>query len=196
MSSALSRQAGLFPFMQPTQRRKILFNAVQLRTNMSREEILSNCQEVMHGNWLGKKIVIRIDGGGLHRAVWVALLSQALGKENILGLVLPHLQLEKPEATYALGEKYCSEVKTIPITMAAADLHNELEHAGVPFQSRTDLETMITDLRHLVIDHLVRCGYKCPPEISWLGEFDQDLSHIIEQLEIPQEIIDLYTKED
>lgn len=173
-----------------------MFNAVQLCTNMSREEILSNCREVMHGNWLGKKIVIRIDGGGLHRAVWVALLSQALGKENILGLVLPHLQLDKPDATYALGEKYCSEVKTIPVTMAAADLHNELEHAGLPFQSRSDLETMVEDLRCLVIDHLVRCGYKYPPEIHWLGDFDQDLPRIVEQLEIPQEILDFYTKED
>lgn len=173
-----------------------MFNAVQLLTTMSRESLLSSCREVMYGNWLGKKIVIRIDGGGPQHAVWVALISQAFGKENILGLVLPHLRLEKPDATYALGEMYCSEVKTIPITMAAADLHNELEHAGHPFQSRVDLESMVEALRDIVIDHMVRCGYKCPPELHWLGDFEKDLPHLIEELQLPKEILDLYDKED
>lgn len=69
--------------------------------------------------------------GGKDSSVCAALCVEALGKDRVVGVLMPNLKQDDIADSYQLVEHLGIKSFTIPISAAVADIHNQLEHEGV-----------------------------------------------------------------
>lgn len=79
--------------------------------------------------------------GGKDSSVCAALCVEALGKDRVIGVLMPNLKQDDIADSYQLVEHLGIKSFTIPISAAVADIHNQLEHEGiqVSVQATTNL---------------------------------------------------------
>lgn len=79
--------------------------------------------------------------GGKDSSVCAALCVEALGKDRVIGVLMPNLKQDDIADSYQLVEHLGIKSFTVPISAAVADIHNQLEHEGiqVSVQATTNL---------------------------------------------------------
>jgi len=81
-------------------------------------------------NGKGCNAVIGISGGK-DSSICAALCVEALGKDRVIGVLMPNLKQDDIEDSYQLVEHLDIKSFTIPISVAVAGIHNHLEHSGI-----------------------------------------------------------------
>lgn len=90
-------------------------------------------------NWIRKwfeengkecKAVIGISGGK-DSSICAALCVEALGKDRVVGVLMPNLKQDDIEDSHQLVEYLGIKSFTVPISVAVAGIHNQLEHSGI-----------------------------------------------------------------
>jgi len=81
-------------------------------------------------NGKGCNAVIGISGGK-DSSICAALCVEALGKDRVIGVLMPNLKQDDIEDSYQLVEHLDIKSFTIPISVAVAGIHNQLEHSGI-----------------------------------------------------------------
>ena len=114
----------------------------------------------------GGKIAVPMTGN-IHYCIIAAALSELYGKENISAIECPHLATERTDAMMDTIERFCGEHKVIPITMAAADMCNELRNAGCELFNKTCVTYIVDHLREIVFDILESNGYTLVAPMLW-----------------------------
>ena len=131
------------------------------------------------------KIAVIMDGS-LKSAVEVVAMSELFGKERITAILCPHLSLHNPDGVFTVCKRFCGAVKTIPVTMAVADLMNELTHAGISIKRKETIEKFVDMTRWMIADALRGDDYVVAPDFLWEAtEFE--VYDIAGKLRIPVE---------
>ena len=83
--------------------------------------------------------------GGKDSSVCAALCVEALGKDRVIGILMPNLKQDDIDDSYQLVKHLEIKNYTIPISVAVAGIHNQLEYAGidVSIQTTTNLPPRI-----------------------------------------------------
>lgn len=81
-------------------------------------------------NGKGCNAVIGISGGK-DSSICAALCVEALGKDRVIGVLMPNLKQDDIEDSYRLVEHLGIQSFTVPISVAVAGIHNQLEHSGI-----------------------------------------------------------------
>lgn len=87
-------------------------------------------------NGKGCNAVIGISGGK-DSSVCAALCVEALGKDRVIGVLMPNLKQDDIDDSYQLVSHLGIKNYTIPISVAVAGIHNQLEHAGIDISMQT-----------------------------------------------------------
>lgn len=87
-------------------------------------------------NGKGCNAVIGISGGK-DSSVCAALCVEALGKDRVIGVLMPNLKQDDIDDSYQLVNHLGIKNYTIPISVAVAGIHNQLEHAGIDISMQT-----------------------------------------------------------
>lgn len=132
------------------------------------------------------KIAVIMDGN-LKSAVEVVAISELFGKEHVTAILCPHLSLDNPKGVFAVCQRFCGAVKTIPVTMAVADIMNELTHAGIGVQSKEIIERFVDMSRWMIADALRSDGYVIAPDFLWEAT-DREVFDIAGKLGLPLEL--------
>lgn len=152
----------------------------------NQEEFLAAVRTLMkeYPNQLDKIAVIM--DGSLKSAVEVVAMSELFGKEHVTAILCPHLSLNNPKGVFAVCQRFCGEVKTIPVTMAVADIMNELTHAGIGVNSKQIIERFVDMSRWMIADALRDDGYVIAPDFLWEAT-DHEVLDIAGKLGLPLE---------
>ena len=75
--------------------------------------------------------------GGKDSSVCAALCVEALGKDRVIGILMPNLKQDDINDSYQLVKHLEIQNYTIPISVAVAGIHNQLEHAGIDVSVQT-----------------------------------------------------------
>lgn len=132
------------------------------------------------------KIAVIMDGS-LKSAVEVVAISELFGKEHVTAILCPHLSLDNPKGVFAVCQRFCGAVKTIPVTMAVADIMNELTHAGIGVHSKATIGCFVDMARCMIIDALRDDGYVIAPDFLWEAT-DREVFDIAGKLGLPLEL--------
>lgn len=89
-------------------------------------------------NGKGCNAVIGISGGK-DSSVCAALCVEALGKDRVIGVLMPNLKQDDIDDSYQLVEHLGIRSFTIPISVAVAGIHNQLEHCGIQVSDQTTI---------------------------------------------------------
>lgn len=79
----------------------------------------------------GRRAVVYISGT-YESAVCAALLTEALGRDAVVGIVTPNLKLQHANQIRMLIEHLGIESYVVPISIAVASLQNQMEYEGIP----------------------------------------------------------------
>lgn len=75
--------------------------------------------------------------GGKDSSICAALCVEALGKERVVGVLMPNLKQDDIDDSYQLIKHLGIQSFTIPISAAVASIHNQLEHCGIKVSEQT-----------------------------------------------------------
>lgn len=75
--------------------------------------------------------------GGKDSSVCAAMCVEALGKDRVIGILMPNLKQDDIDDSYQLVKHLEIQNYTIPISVAVAGIHNQLEHAGIDVSVQT-----------------------------------------------------------
>jgi len=108
---------------------------------MEKAEIIKNelvkwLQEWFKKNGEGCKAVVGISGG-CDSTVVAALCAEAIGKENVLGVLMPNVKQADIEDSHRVVEALGIDSITIPITMPVIGIIQQLDHAGIKVSDQT-----------------------------------------------------------
>jgi len=108
---------------------------------MEKAEIIKNelvkwLQEWFKKNGEGCKAVVGISGG-CDSTVVAALCAEAIGKENVLGVLMPNVKQADIEDSHRVVEALGIDSVTIPITMPVIGIIQQLDHAGIKVSDQT-----------------------------------------------------------
>ncbi len=87
-------------------------------------------------NGKGCNAIIGISGGK-DSSVCAALCVEALGKDRVIGVLMPNLKQDDIDDSYQLVSHLGIKSFTIPISVAVAGIHNQLEYAGIKVLEQT-----------------------------------------------------------
>lgn len=96
----------------------------------TKEKLIAWIRDWFEENGNGCNAVIGISGGK-DSSVCAALCVEALGKDRVVGVLMPNLKQDDIEDSYQLVNHLGIKSYTIPISVAVAGIHNQLEHAGI-----------------------------------------------------------------
>lgn len=133
----------------------------------SREEFLTAVRTLMSEYLTQSDKIAIITDGSLASAVVIVAMSELFGKEHVTAVICPHLSLNNPDGVFTVCQRFCGEVKTIPVTMAVADIMNELTHAGIGVHSKEIIERFVDMTRWMIADALRDDGYVIAPDFLW-----------------------------
>ncbi len=77
--------------------------------------------------------------GGKDSSVCAALCVEALGKDRVIGVLMPNLKQDDIDDSYQLVNHLGIKNFTIPISVAVAGIHNQLEHEGIEVSEQTTI---------------------------------------------------------
>lgn len=77
--------------------------------------------------------------GGKDSSVCAALCVEALGKDRVIGVLMPNLKQDDIDDSYQLVNHLGIKNFTIPISVAVAGIHNQLEHEGIKVSEQTTI---------------------------------------------------------
>ena len=108
---------------------------------MEKAEIIKNelvkwLQDWFEKNGKGCKAVVGISGG-CDSTVVAALCAEAIGKENVLGVLMPNVKQADIEDSHRVVEALGIDSVTIPITMPVIGIIQQLDHAGIKVSDQT-----------------------------------------------------------
>lgn len=108
---------------------------------MEKAEIIKNelvkwLQDWFEKNGKGCKAVVGISGG-CDSTVVAALCAEAIGKENVLGVLMPNVKQVDIEDSHRVVEALGIDSITIPITMPVIGIIQQLDHAGIKVSDQT-----------------------------------------------------------
>lgn len=102
-----------------------MFNASKIK-----EDLVQWIRDWFDTNGDGCNAIIGISGGK-DSSVCAALCVEALGKDRVIGVLMPNLKQDDIDDSYQLVNHLDIQSFTIPISVAVAGIHNQLEHAGI-----------------------------------------------------------------
>lgn len=102
-----------------------MFNAKAVKN-----DLINWIRKWFEENGKGCNAVIGISGGK-DSSICAALCVEALGKDRVIGVLMPNLKQDDIEDSYQLVEHLDIKSFTIPISVAVAGIHNQLEHSGI-----------------------------------------------------------------
>lgn len=103
-----------------------------------REELVEFIRTWFAVNGNGCCAVLGISGGK-DSSVCAALCAEALGKDRVVGVLMPNLHQADIDDSYLLVKHLGIRSFTIPVTAAVAAVHNQLELAGIKASSQTTI---------------------------------------------------------
>ena len=86
-------------------------------------------------NGQGCKAIVGISGG-CDSTVVAALCCEAVGKENVVGILMPNVIQQDIEDSHRVVEALGIQSYTIPITIPVAGITKQLEHEGIGVSSQ------------------------------------------------------------
>lgn len=95
-----------------------------------KNELIKWIREWFAKNGADCNAVIGISGGK-DSSICAALCVEALGKDRVIGVLMPNLKQDDIEDSYQLVEHLGICNYTVPISVAVAGIHNQLEHSGI-----------------------------------------------------------------
>ena len=95
-----------------------------------KDELVTWIRDWFSKNGRGCNAVIGISGGK-DSSICAALCVEALGKERVIGILMPNLRQDDIGDSYQLVNHLEIKHFTIPISVATAGIHNQLEHSGI-----------------------------------------------------------------
>lgn len=102
-----------------------LFNAVKIK-----EEVVQWIKDWFEANGKGCNAIVGISGGK-DSSVVAALCVEALGKERVIGVLMPNLAQPDIDYSFMLCEELGIQHFMVPVTAAVADVLNAVEGAGI-----------------------------------------------------------------
>lgn len=75
--------------------------------------------------------------GGKDSSICAALCVEALGKDRVIGVLMPNLKQDDIDDSYQLVNYLGIKNYTIPISVAVAGIHNQLEYEGIEVSAQT-----------------------------------------------------------
>ena len=104
------------------------------------EKVKNDCvlwiRKFFEENGNGCNAVIGISGGK-DSSVAAALCVEALGKDRVIGVLMPNLKQDDIDDSYQLVNYLGIKNYTIPISVAVAGIHNQLEYEGIEVSTQT-----------------------------------------------------------
>lgn len=77
--------------------------------------------------------------GGKDSSVCAALCVEALGKDRVIGVLMPNLKQDDIDDSYQLVNYLGIKNFTVPISVAVAGIHNQLEYCGIEVSDQTTI---------------------------------------------------------
>lgn len=109
----------------------MIFNAKE-----TKNKLINWIRDWFDKNGNGCNAIIGISGGK-DSSICAALCVEALGKERVVGVLMPNLKQDDIDDSYQLVSHLGIKHFTIPISVAVAGVHNQLEHAGIQVSEQT-----------------------------------------------------------
>lgn len=109
----------------------MIFNAKE-----TKNKLIKWIRDWFEKNGSGCNAIIGISGGK-DSSICAALCVEALGKERVIGVLMPNLKQDDIDDSYQLVSHLGIKHFTIPISVAVAGVHNQLEHAGIEVSEQT-----------------------------------------------------------
>lgn len=109
----------------------MIFNAKE-----TKNKLIKWIRDWFEKNGSGCNAIIGISGGK-DSSICAALCVEALGKERVIGVLMPNLKQDDIDDSYQLVSHLGIKHFTIPISVAVAGVHNQLEHAGIQVSEQT-----------------------------------------------------------
>jgi len=108
---------------------------------MERAEIVKNELVTWLRSWFEKngngcKAVVGISGG-CDSTVVAALCVEALGKERVVGVLMPNVSQPDIDDSHRVVEALGIQSYTIPITLPVAGITEQMEHVGISVSAQT-----------------------------------------------------------
>lgn len=103
-----------------------------------KEELIQWIRNWFDANGDGCNAIIGISGGK-DSSICAALCVEALGKDRVIGVLMPNLKQDDIEDSYQLVNHLGIKSFTIPISVAVAGIHNQLEHEGIEISEQTTI---------------------------------------------------------
>ena len=96
----------------------------------TKDDLIAWIRSWFDTNGDGCNAIIGISGGK-DSSVCAALCVEALGKDRVIGVLMPNLKQDDIDDSYQLVNHLGIKHFTIPISVAVAGIHNQLEHEGI-----------------------------------------------------------------
>lgn len=96
----------------------------------TKDDLVALTRDWFKKNGEGCNAIIGISGGR-DSSVCAALCVEALGADRVIGVLTPNLKQSNIDDSYQLIDHLGIRGYTIPIAIAVAGIHNQLEHAGI-----------------------------------------------------------------
>lgn len=104
----------------------------------TKDKLINWIRDWFEKNGNGCNAIIGISGGK-DSSVCAALCVEALGKDRVIGVLMPNLKQDDIDDSYQLVNHLGIKNFTIPISVAVAGIHNQLEHAGIEVSEQTTI---------------------------------------------------------
>ena len=101
-----------------------------------KDELVAWLRDWFDKNGEDCKAVIGISGG-CDSTVVAALCAEAIGKENVLGVLMPNVMQPDIDDSHRVVKALGIESITIPITLPVADVLGQLDQAGIEISEQT-----------------------------------------------------------
>lgn len=104
----------------------------------TKDKLINWIRDWFEKNGNGCNAIIGISGGK-DSSVCAALCAEALGKDRVIGVLMPNLKQDDIDDSYQLVNHLGIKNFTIPISVAVAGIHNQLEYEGIEVSEQTTI---------------------------------------------------------
>ena len=101
-----------------------------------KEDLIKWIREWFDKNGSGCNAIIGISGGK-DSSVCAALCVEALGKDRVIGVLMPNLKQDDIDDSYQLVNHLGIKHYLIPVSVPVAGIHRQLEYAGIEVSEQT-----------------------------------------------------------
>lgn len=105
----------------------------------TKNELIAWIRDWFEENGRGCNAIVGISGGK-NSSICAALCVEALGRDRVVGILMPNLKQDDIGDSYQLVSHLDIKNFTIPISIAVASIHNQLEHEGIEVSTQTTMD--------------------------------------------------------